>query len=727
MEQKKISAQEGKILGIFDNEDGSKSILIEMPKVSLAPLLPETFTLLEQCASAAVYNRYDPTFTPETIRGYTSGDYTKPDILKIPTDPHKRMQLANEVCIIEPICGAVVDILTSLAISGIKIDCDDKELDEYIDEFNRTVEMHQVIKWITREYYTSSNVTIYKELDKNGIPLGYTVLNPLAVKIEGSLLFNNELITIDLSEEFREFDKLDEDLKKRLLSNMPSYIRDAYRNKKETIILPSEKVTRICRNKQPYQRYAEPYLGRVFKPVLIKERLRWLDLSTVEGLVNQILLVKVGTDQFPCTDDKVLQTVAKLFTTTKPAYQVVWNHAIDAQFISRDRETLDNKKYEEPNADIAKGLGVPISLVTGEGANFSTIWTVTQSLIERVSTELSDICRWLEKEYEAVAKIKGYDSKPRVRFDKTKLRQDNYVRLVLAPLYDRGLLSAETIINEAGFNYNTELEKKKANQKESMYFLPPSLPYTGQPNNPLQHQGREPGTPSNDYKDREPQSTPDSGPNRLPEVASRIAVASVYEDDEDLIEEYYKVLYSHYQNLKEQLEGVLDIEDSVERNKQLALLYQSFLMTAFDDTFNLISKRYTDVYSKFSDDLEKDIYNKNLTSLYNWHREALSKLVLDLKYGLQNKGLEKAAVEKVFERNLFRIGLFANEGIKNASLMGLKAGFNATGVAHVRWEAVLDDKTCSICASRHGQVYNINLVPEIPVHISCRCSLVPVD
>ena len=45
------------------------------------------------------------------------------------------------------------------------------------------------------------------------------------------------------------------------------------------------------------------------------------------------------------------------------------------------------------------------------------------------------------------------------------------------------------------------------------------------------------------------------------------------------------------------------------------------------------------------------------------------------------------------------------------------------------WKAILDLKTCIECRSRHGQIYQNNEVvePEPPLHINCRCDIIPME
>ena len=52
--------------------------------------------------------------------------------------------------------------------------------------------------------------------------------------------------------------------------------------------------------------------------------------------------------------------------------------------------------------------------------------------------------------------------------------------------------------------------------------------------------------------------------------------------------------------------------------------------------------------------------------------------------------------------------------------------FKDYDVNKVVWVAEEDDRTCSICLDYNGTVYDIDEVPEIPVHLSCRCHIEPI-
>ena len=78
-------------------------------------------------------------------------------------------------------------------------------------------------------------------------------------------------------------------------------------------------------------------------------------------------------------------------------------------------------------------------------------------------------------------------------------------------------------------------------------------------------------------------------------------------------------------------------------------------------------------------------------------------------------------------------GKSTNKAITIARTETLAAGnaaakerYKGAGVERVEWVAAYDDRVCEECESKHGETFDIDDAPELPVHPNCRCTLVPV-
>lgn len=73
-----------------------------------------------------------------------------------------------------------------------------------------------------------------------------------------------------------------------------------------------------------------------------------------------------------------------------------------------------------------------------------------------------------------------------------------------------------------------------------------------------------------------------------------------------------------------------------------------------------------------------------------------------------------------------RAALIARSELANAYVAAQKTSAARNGFNYVRWIATKDERTCPVCASRHGRIYILSNVVA-PAHPRCRCSLSPVS
>lgn len=117
----------------------------------------------------------------------------------------------------------------------------------------------------------------------------------------------------------------------------------------------------------------------------------------------------------------------------------------------------------------------------------------------------------------------------------------------------------------------------------------------------------------------------------------------------------------------------------------------------------------------------------NLVTGYLYNREAerkrlrLNEQILTAREyddrQMLNRDLQKSANLLWTQTSQYGIDV-----VDNATLQA----YADMGVDKVRWVAELDSRTCEVCRSRNGVVYDIAKVPK-KTHYNCRCYLEPVD
>lgn len=415
--------------------------------------------------------------------------------------------------------GSHIDILTNFAAKGFENDIDDDKIKAYYDTWCFDVNFKQLVDWIFFDFFRVGMVRTYKIISKyepgisylspipgqkleRGIikqvieranriqgkreekaaeglagkkaksakkkvwskgylPTAYTILNPLLITIEGSLLFNNTTVTLEPSAELREMlrksggDLTDEE--KIIVKSLPSEFKSQV--VAGNIKLDSQYVGEVDYRKMPYERYPRPRGIKAFDSLEYKNSLREADLSTLDGITNSILKITIGSDEFPVTDQAQLETVARIFDTPSKSFDVVWNHTLQVEKIISPEigEILGQDKYKQVNEDITGAIAFSRALLDGTtNVNVAEAGLIVRTLVEEINYARRQVTRWIYNEYQQIATAVGFDRFPKIRWDSTILKDIILYMSTVAQLVDRRMLSYRTALEQLGFDYNNE-------------------------------------------------------------------------------------------------------------------------------------------------------------------------------------------------------------------------------------------------------------------------------
>jgi len=78
-------------------------------------------------------------------------------------------------------------------------------------------------------------------------------------------------------------------------------------------------------------------------------------------------------------------------------------------------------------------------------------------------------------------------------------------------------------------------------------------------------------------------------------------------------------------------------------------------------------------------------------------------------------------VDRALRLWTLQVTQYADKSVDEATI----GAYKDAGVKKVRWVTERDNKVCTVCADRDGEVFPINRIPDKP-HYRCRCVLLPV-
>lgn len=442
--------------------------------------------------------------------------------------PQEMFQRSIDYYYTKDIYGSVIRNLANFASKGFENDIDDEQIKSFYDNWAFDIGLEATVEQIFFDVFRVGMVRTYKIVGKyvpniniyegdpleglprtredssrrkkdtaakkhkwsrEHIPIKYTILNPLALEINGSMFFDQTYVSLkaEALKEIRDLisipvDNLT-DAQKAVLNAIPNDMKAAAKTNTSYTLDPYL-VGAVDYRRQPYDRYPKPRGVNAFECIEYKNELRKADYSTLDGITNYILKITVGNDEFPVTDNAVLENVAELFNTPSKSFDIVWNHTLKIEkIVSPEIEAvLGQQKYAQVNDDYTGALGFVRALIDG-GGNISSSGAVlaVKGIISEIEYVRSQVKRWLYSEYRDVAEAMGFGRYPVVRFNDVDLRDELQMMRVVMGLVDRRMISYETGIKALGKDFNTELSRLK---KEKSLVIDGTLGIIGSPYNP---------------------------------------------------------------------------------------------------------------------------------------------------------------------------------------------------------------------------------------------------
>lgn len=657
------------------------------------------------------------------------------------SDIYKQMDVCDRLYKYEGIVGSVIDMMVDMANTPIisqdlKNSAAKKLFSHFSKSLNKKVQTTTtgLISFIDQgmsQWLIFGNAFPYKswrkvEVDGKQYELpNITYLNPQAIHIdEDRLMMGEEKIYLKLNN--RSFSKLRKSTPEGagLLKGLSTKDK---RNGK--IPLKSEQITHIKRKPRDWEGWGIPYLTRAFSPISSKKRLRRLDDTTTEGLINYLTIFKLGSTDAKSPYHKVsiarLNAFANLIKNPTASTSLIWAHDISVETAGPDGKVLDFKdKYGEVDADILKSLGIAPGILDqtrriDDGAILI--------LVETLETVRNNFLTYIKETYDEVLE------RNKIKVDEYTLTFANIklsdilqkLKSLILSFYDRGLLSYETALTLGGHDFIQETKRKKSEQsiREEGLFEVPNLPFsTNKTEEPMTK--RDDGRPEekirtektkidNDVKTDKPEK----------EIGTNVSKA-----DSFYIDAYKQGLDNKYQKMIDKLVDAMSEADVFDEN-----MFDLIVSAGFIEIKNYARKALKIVYDVFNEDIEVDEHDLMFQRLEGWNTTYLDKFK-NTVMGRVKKGttildgmdvdLLIPLVVTTFEKEKYRFGLYASEGFIKARVAGTIEIETRSGNIGGFWETAGDDRVCAACAAMSGNWYKSADIFDIsPVHPLCRCGI----
>jgi hypothetical protein len=146
--------------------------------------------------------------------------------------------------------------------------------------------------------------------------------------------------------------------------------------------------------------------------------------------------------------------------------KIVWDDLITVETVYPPIENmLSEGKYNQVNDDIRAGIGMPEVLLNGTAGNFSNSFLSVKTLMERLETGRQILLNWIKGQVELIAEALGFQKPAWIKLEKLSLNDEEVEKRFLLELVDRNMLSAQTLIERGGENFEIEVQRMKEEDK----------------------------------------------------------------------------------------------------------------------------------------------------------------------------------------------------------------------------------------------------------------------
>ncbi len=401
----------------------------------------------------------------------------------------------------DPLATTVINRIVDIAINGLRfskhglsIPKNEMKVYESIKDellaFSEIMALEYLISGLVVPEIKMASVRTDKLRDRGiqryatlTLPVELWLQDPGAMKINQSFTSTSPSYYIEISDELiffiankGEYPDGTEDKKayRELVALYPEFVA-LVKSGEKYILLDNDSIVRgKYLSNSPYP---IPYLYPIIEAMKHKRNLRRMDYAVAARVIGAIQLFRLGSDEFPVTEDDEEQfdTIRAQMTwrhsggrDVESIFQLFANHTLQVDWIYPPFESLlDDTKYRSINQEILFGLGFPRILITGESekSNASDAEYATMGPIRMLKTLRRKIIWVIRKVIDTIVKENGFKNAPRVEFGQIDLYAFNDLSGAMTELYETGNLSRESLSALYGYDWHDEIEKRADEQE----------------------------------------------------------------------------------------------------------------------------------------------------------------------------------------------------------------------------------------------------------------------
>lgn len=381
--------------------------------------------------------------------------------------------------------GIIKEVYTPFSIADDYklVGANEKVKKKYLDYYKR-ISLNDKQASIFLQYYKYGNVYVYLMDDGNIITLPVHMIRITNVMVNGEPVveFNCRTIRDDLKQRIGSVQKdflEDEDLEIRL-RGFPREVREAVMNNLDYAQLNPANTFVQQDLKEDWMRYAIPMIASCQKAFAKKELISQYENALINQGARSFVHVKYGDPKHVTLPDRnALNAVSGVFKQAMTGTALaVTNNWCDAEVIQPKMDDMfEYDKYKGVNADILSAGGISGIIVSGrsdDGSTFASAQVSMQTAAMRIKQAKDDVCEMMNKINKrlngssSAMPHSAEDQIPEFTFPPVDLAGSKAFQEACLKLWEKGVVSNETLLQTYGYDMGQEYERKKQEKSKGI-------------------------------------------------------------------------------------------------------------------------------------------------------------------------------------------------------------------------------------------------------------------
>jgi hypothetical protein len=224
-----------------------------------------------------------------------------------------------------------------------------------------------------------------------------------------------------------------------------------------------------------HQPLPRPITYPILRNLRLLAKLELADEMALDGAVSETVLWRLGRAEGSRSADWVYPTEPQMerlsellsHSAAGGRRDIVWGFDLEADAIqSSAHNFLGDKKYEPTRKAICHGYGVPMGLLGDVEGGYTNNAVSMKTMTERLEYVRSVVREFWERELEYLQLALGFRKPFRVVFDLPSLSDDAAEKKLLLDLFDRGVITFESIRDRFRFDAGVEETRARREARE---------------------------------------------------------------------------------------------------------------------------------------------------------------------------------------------------------------------------------------------------------------------